>query len=60
MDEGAKTSDICMVLVPDEKQADLYNDHLSKNLKEGRLYCLLMDFQFIFNLLLQDKIWMFL
>ena len=35
VDEGAKTSDICMVLVPDEKQADLYNDHLSKNLKEG-------------------------
>ena len=60
MDEGAKTSDICMVLVPDEKQADLYNDHLSKNLKEGASLLFAHDFQFIFNLLLQDKIWMFL
>ena len=39
VDEGAKTSDICMVLVPDEKQADLYNDFLSDNLKSGA--CLL-------------------
>ena len=30
-----KDADICMILVPDELQADLYNDFLEKNLKEG-------------------------
>tara|TARA_A100001011_G_C14268563_1_gene825884 strand:- start:669 stop:1688 length:1020 start_codon:yes stop_codon:yes gene_type:complete len=33
--EAAKWADICMILVPDELQADLYNNELSKNLKEG-------------------------
>ena len=33
--DAAKVSDICMVLVPDELQADLYNEHLEKNLKKG-------------------------
>ena len=32
--DAAKVSDICMVLVPDELQADLYNEHLEKNLKK--------------------------
>ena len=32
--EAAKVSDICMVLVPDELQAELYNEHLEKNLKK--------------------------
>ncbi len=35
VDEASKWAEICMVLVPDELQADLYNDHLEKNLKEG-------------------------
>ena len=30
-----KWADVCMVLVPDELQSDLYNDHLEKNLVEG-------------------------
>ena len=33
--DAAKVSDICMVLVPDELQADLYNEHLEKNLKKN-------------------------
>ncbi len=33
--EAAKNSDLCMVLVPDELQADLYSEHLEKNLKNG-------------------------
>mgnify|MGYP001325332800 FL=1 len=35
VDEASKWSDICMVLVPDELQADLYQSYLEKNLKEG-------------------------
>ena len=33
--EASKWADVCMVLVPDELQSDLYNDHLEKNLVEG-------------------------
>tara|TARA_E500000178_G_C17026847_1_gene758445 strand:+ start:1262 stop:2281 length:1020 start_codon:yes stop_codon:yes gene_type:complete len=33
--EAAKWADICMILVPDELQADLYLQELSKNLKTG-------------------------
>ena len=36
--DAAKVSDICMVLVPDELQADLYNEHLEKNLKKDGSY----------------------
>ena len=35
VDDAAKIADICMVLVPDELQADLYDNHLEKNLKKG-------------------------
>lgn len=33
--KAAAEADVVMVLVPDEHQADLYNDHLKDNLKEG-------------------------
>ena len=33
--DAIKDADISMILVPDELQADLYNDFLEKNLKEG-------------------------
>ena len=33
--EASKWADVCMVLVPDELQSDLYYDHLEKNLVEG-------------------------
>ena len=36
---ASKWADVCMVLVPDELQADLYSDYLEKNLKKGA--CLL-------------------
>ena len=39
VEEASKWADVCMVLVPDELQADLYADYLEKNLKEGA--CLL-------------------
>ncbi len=39
VDDASKWADICMVLVPDELQADLYKDFLEKNLKKGS--CLL-------------------
>ena len=39
VDEASKWADVCMVLVPDELQADLYSEYLEKNLKSGA--CLL-------------------
>ena len=42
VDKAAESSDLCMVLVPDELQADLYNKHLEKNLKRALRYCLHM------------------
>ena len=39
VNEASKWADVCMVLVPDELQADLYADYLEKNLKKGA--CLL-------------------
>ena len=33
--EAAKDADVFMILTPDEGQADLYHDHIHKNLKEG-------------------------
>ena len=35
VEHAIKDTDICMILVPDELQADLYNDFLAQNLKEG-------------------------
>ena len=35
VENSAKWADICMILVPDELQADLYLKDLSENLKEG-------------------------
>ena len=35
VENAAKVSDLCMVLVPDELQADLYNNYLRENLKNG-------------------------
>ena len=35
VEHAIKDADICMILVPDELQADLYNDFLAQNLKEG-------------------------
>ena len=35
VDKAAESSDLCMVLVPDELQADLYNKHLEKKFKKG-------------------------
>ena len=33
--EAAKEADVFMILTPDEGQADLYNEHIHENLKEG-------------------------
>ena len=33
--EAAKGADVFMILTPDEGQADLYKEHIHKNLKEG-------------------------
>jgi len=33
--DASKSADVCMILVPDELQSDLYSNHLEKNLKKG-------------------------
>ena len=33
--EAAAWADVVMILTPDEGQADLYNDHLKDNMREG-------------------------
>ena len=35
VEHAIKDAEICMILVPDELQADIYNDFLAQNLKEG-------------------------
>lgn len=36
VDEAVKSSDIIMMLIPDEKQAKVYNEHVKSNLTEGK------------------------
>ena len=33
--DAAKAADVVMMLTPDELQADIYNDHLKHNMREG-------------------------
>ena len=35
VEHAIKDTDICMILVPDELQAELYQTHIHNNLKEG-------------------------
>lgn len=49
--DAAKHADVVMVLVPDELQADLYNDDLRDNLKDGAALAFAHGFNIHFKLI---------
>ncbi len=49
--EAAATSDIVMLLTPDENQADLYREHLEPNLKQGAALAFAHGLNIHFNLI---------
>jgi len=49
--EAAKWADVVMVLVPDELQADLYNNDLRDNMKKGTALAFAHGFNIHFNLI---------
>ncbi|MEM7566926.1 MAG: NAD(P)-dependent oxidoreductase, partial [Pseudomonadota bacterium] len=49
--EAAKWADVVMMLTPDELQADIYNDHLHANMKEGAALLFAHGLNVHFNLI---------
>jgi ketol-acid reductoisomerase len=49
--EAAKWADVMMMLTPDELQADIYNDHLAKNMKQGAALMFAHGLNVHFNLI---------
>jgi hypothetical protein len=49
--EAAKWADVMMMLTPDELQADIYNDHLVKNMKQGAALMFAHGLNVHFNLI---------
>ena len=49
--EAAKWADVMMMLTPDELQADIYNDHLHANMKEGAALMFAHGLNVHFNLI---------
>ncbi|HMF25742.1 MAG TPA: ketol-acid reductoisomerase [Pseudolabrys sp.] len=49
--EVAKWADVMMMLTPDELQADIYNDHLAKNMKQGAALMFAHGLNVHFNLI---------
>jgi ketol-acid reductoisomerase len=49
--EAAKWADIMMMLTPDEMQADIYRDHLHKNMKDGAAIMFAHGLNVHFNLI---------
>jgi ketol-acid reductoisomerase len=49
--EAAATSDVVMILTPDEGQSDLYRDHLAANLKQGAAIAFAHGLSVHFNLI---------
>jgi hypothetical protein len=49
--EGAKWADVMMMVTPDELQADIYNDHLAKNMKNGAALMFAHGLNVHFNLI---------
>ena len=53
--EAAKAADIIMILVPDEKQADIYNNSIKPYLTEGKYLLLHMDSIYIISKLYHHR-----
>ena len=51
VEEAAKSADIVMMLTPDELQADIYNDQLAPNMKEGAALMFAHGLNVHFNLI---------
>ncbi len=49
--DAAKTADAVMMLTPDELQADIYNDHLKANMREGAVLLFAHGLNIHFNLI---------
>ncbi len=49
--EAAKWADVMMMLTPDELQADIYNEHLHENMKEGAALMFAHGLNVHFNLI---------
>jgi ketol-acid reductoisomerase len=49
--DAAKWADVMMMLTPDELQADIYNDHLVKNMKQGAALMFAHGLNVHFNLI---------
>ncbi len=49
--DAAKWADVLMMLTPDELQADIYNDHLAANMKEGAALLFAHGLNVHFNLI---------
>ncbi len=50
IEEAAKAGDVVMMLVPDELAADIYNQQVAPNMKEGDILCWAHGFNIHFNL----------
>ena len=53
--EAAKWADVMMMLTPDELQADIYNEHIAPNLKEGAAIMFAHGLNIHFNLIEAGK-----
>ena len=53
--EAAKKADIIMILINDEKQADMYKKDIEPNLEEAICLCLLMVSTFISDVLFRQR-----
>src|ERR1700756_4545214 len=49
--EAAKWADVMMMLTPDELQADIYRDHIAKNIKDGAAIMFAHGLNVHFNLI---------
>lgn len=47
--EATKQADIVMLLIPDTKQAEVYNEHIASNLKDGAMLMFAHGFNIHFN-----------
>jgi ketol-acid reductoisomerase len=55
VDEAAKAGDLIMILVPDEKAADLYNSQIAPNLKAGDVLMFAHGFNIHYNQIVAPK-----
>jgi ketol-acid reductoisomerase len=53
--EAAKIADVIMILVPDQIQADVYNDSIKENLKDGDILMFAHGFNINYNQIVPPK-----